>query len=379
MNIGLLGFGVVGGGVWELAQENRALNVKKVLVRREAPSLGKAAVQDVEAILRDTDIDTVVEVLGGLHPAYEWICRALAAGKDVVTANKAVISAYYRELTALAHENGAALRCTAAVGGGIPWLVNLQRCRRVDTVTEVGGIMNGTTNFIMDAMARQGADFPAVLQRAQELGYAEADPSADIDGDDIRRKLTISANIAFDALLREEDIPAFGIRTVTGADMKDFRAHGFTCKLLACAQRTETGVAAYVEPALVTEGEPEAAVPGNYNLISCTGELLGRQSYFGQGAGRYPTAANVVQDCLDLLAGEDGFYTETARPMAVEADAVAHPYYVRTRTADPWLESVTADRWDSGVITGAVPVGQMLRWAAAQRQRDPGCFVAGIR
>ena len=256
MNIGLLGFGVVGGGVWELAQENRALNVKKVLVRREAPSLGKAAVQDVEAILRDTDIDTVVEVLGGLHPAYEWICRALAAGKDVVTANKAVISAYYRELTALAHENGAALRCTAAVGGGIPWLVNLQRCRRVDTVTEVGGIMNGTTNFIMDAMARQGADFPAVLQRAQELGYAEADPSADIDGDDIRRKLTISANIAFDALLREEDIPAFGIRTVTGADVADFRAHGFTCKLLACAQRTETGVAAYVEPALVAEGEP---------------------------------------------------------------------------------------------------------------------------
>ena len=161
--------------------------------------------------------------------------------------------------------------------------------------------------------------------------------------------------------------------------MKDFRAHGFTCKLLACALRTETGVAAYVEPALVAEGEPEAAVPGNYNLISCTGELLGRQSYFGQGAGRYPTAANVVQDCLDLLAGEDGFYTETARPMAVEADAVAHPYYVRTRTADPWLESVTADRWDSGVITGAVPVGQMLRWAAAQRQRDPGCFVAGIR
>ena len=114
MNIGLLGFGVVGGGVWELAQENRALNVKKVLVRREAPPLGKAAVQDVEAILRDTDIDTVVEVLGGLHPAYEWICRALAAGKDVVTANKAVISAYYRELTALAHENGAALRCTGA-------------------------------------------------------------------------------------------------------------------------------------------------------------------------------------------------------------------------------------------------------------------------
>lgn len=160
MNIGLLGFGVVGGGVWELAQENRALNVKKVLVRREAPSLGETAVQDVEAILRDPDIDTVVEVLGGLHPAYEWICRALAGGKNVVTANKAVISAYYRELTALACENRVALRCTAAVGGGIPWLVNLQlRPAGWITVTEVGGIMNGTTNFIMDAHGPTGCRF----------------------------------------------------------------------------------------------------------------------------------------------------------------------------------------------------------------------------
>ena len=379
MNIGLLGFGVVGRGVYDMLAGRDDIRTAWVLCRRDLGELTARTTYEMQDILNDPSVDTVVEVMGGLHPAYEYVAAALRAGKNVVSSNKYLMCRYYDELTALAKEHGAALRCTAAVGGGIPWLVNLQRCRRVDTVTEVGGIMNGTTNFIMDAMARQGADFPAVLQRAQELGYAEADPSADIDGDDIRRKLTISANIAFDALLREEDIPAFGIRTVTGADVADFRAHGFTCKLLACAQRTETGVAAYVEPALVAEGEPEAAVPGNYNLISCTGELLGRQSYFGQGAGRYPTAANVVQDCLDLLTGEDGFYTETARPMAVEADAVAHPYYVRTQAADPWLKSVTADRWAGGVITGAVPVGQMLRWAAAQRQRDPGCFVAGIR
>ena len=379
MNIGLLGFGVVGGGVWELAQENRALNVKKVLVRREAPSLGKAAVQDVEAILRDTDIDTVVEVLGGLHPAYEWICRALAAGKDVVTANKAVISAYYRELTALAHENGAALRCTAAVGGGIPWLVNLQRCRRVDTVTEVGGIMNGTTNFIMDAMARQGADFPAVLQRAQELGYAEADPSADIDGDDIRRKLTISANIAFDALVQEEDIPMFGIRTATDGDIRAFKAHGFVCKLLATAKAAEGGVCAFIEPTLVDSHDLEAAVPKNFNLITYCGERVGRHSFFGQGAGRYPTAFNAVEDCLDIVAGKPGFYTQAMKPAPVLCGGEAHPYYVRTTCPDAFLQSVTVEQWGDGVVTACVSVEEMLRWGRAQLAKDPGCFLAGIR
>ena len=379
MNIGLLGFGVVGGGVWELAQENRALNVKKVLVRREAPSLGKAAVQDVEAILRDTEIDTVVEVLGGLHPAYEWICRALAAGKDVVTANKAVISAYYRELTALAHENGAALRCTAAVGGGIPWLVNLARVKRLDTVGAVGGIMNGTTNFIMDAMHKSPVDFPAILKEAQDLGYAEADPSADIDGDDIRRKLCISANIAFDAVLEETAIPTFGIRTVTAEDIAAFKAHGFVCKLLAAAESTENGICAYVEPTLVDAGEPEAAVPANYNLITCTAERVGRQSFFGQGAGRFPTASNVVQDCLTILSGDKSFYTGKADTAHLDGSAEAHPYYVRTAAPDDFLRSVTADHWGAGVVTSAVNTYAMLAWARRQLAADPACFIAGIR
>ena len=379
MNIGLLGFGVVGGGVWELAQENRALNVKKVLVRREAPPLGKAAVQDVEAILRDTDIDTVVEVLGGLHPAYEWICRALAGGKNVVTANKAVISAFYSQLTQLAAENGVSLRCTAAVGGGIPWLVNLERCKRLDAISELGGIMNGTTNFIMDAMHAAPVSFPEILKQAQELGYAEADPSADIDGDDVRRKLTISANIAFDTLLREEDIPMFGIRTVTDEDIRTFQAHGFVCKLLATAKAAEDGVCAFIEPTLVASHDLEAAVPKNFNLITYYGEKIGRHSFFGQGAGRYPTAFNAVEDCLDILAGKHGFYTDAMRPTAVTNTEEAHPYYVRTACPDEFLQSVTAERWESGIVTACVSVADMLRWGREQLKKDPTCFLAGIR
>ena len=153
MNIGLLGCGVVGGGVLALTQDRSDIRVTRVLVRRPKEGLPEgAATCDVQDILNDAAIDTVVEVMGGLHPAYEYVAAAMERGKHVVTANKALIAAYYRELTALAREKGVALRYTAAVGGGIPWLVNLARCKRLDTVCAVGGIMNGTTNFIMDAM-----------------------------------------------------------------------------------------------------------------------------------------------------------------------------------------------------------------------------------
>ena len=379
MNIGLLGCGVVGGGVVDLCREREDLTVRRVLVRRERPELGALATMDAAAIFSDPAIDIVVEVMGGLHPAYEYICAALKAGKHVVTANKAVISAFYPELTALAKEHGVSLRCTAAVGGGIPWLTNLERCKRLDTICEVGGIMNGTSNFIMDAMHASPVSFPEILKQAQALGYAEADPSADIDGDDVRRKLTISANVAFDALLREEDIPMFGIRTVTDADIAAFKAHGFVCKLLATASQGQQGVCAFIEPTLVGENELEASVPKNFNLITYTGEKVGRHSFFGQGAGRYPTAFNVVQDCLDIAGGKCGFYTDAMAPAAVTAGEIAHPYYVRTACPDAWLDSVTAERWETGVITAAVPVGEMLTWAKGQLSKDAGCFVAGIR
>ena len=379
MNIGLLGFGVVGGGVWELAADRQDVNVKRVLLHRPKDGLPAAVTtMDINDILCDDTIDTVVEVMGGLHPAYEYVTAAMERGKHVVTANKALVAAYYRELTALARKKGVALRCTAAVGGGIPWLVNLSRVKRLDTVCEVGGIMNGTTNFIMDAMHKSPVSFADILKEAQALGYAEADPSADIDGDDIRRKLCISANIAFDAVLDEAAIPTFGIRTVTAADIAAFQAHGFVCKLLATAQASEGGVCAFVEPTLVDKSEPEAAVPVNYNLIGYTAERVGKQTFFGQGAGRFPTASNVMQDCLTVLAGERGFYTAEAVPTPLCA-AAAHPYYVRTAAPDAFLHSRVADDWGTGVITGAVDVYEMLAWAKRQREIDPTCFIAAIR
>lgn len=379
MNIGLLGCGVVGGGILDFCTGREDLTVTKVLVRRPRPDLGALAVTDIADIVSDEAIGIVAEVMGGLHPAYEYICAAMKAGKHVVTANKAVISAYYPELTGLARECGVSLRCTAAVGGGIPWLTNLERCKRLDSICELGGIMNGTTNFIMDAMHASPVSFPEILKQAQELGYAEADPSADIDGDDVRRKLTISANIAFDALVQEEDIPMFGIRTVTDGDIRAFKAHGFVCKLLATAKAAEGGVCAFIEPTLVDSHDLEAAVPKNFNLITYCGEKVGRHSFFGQGAGRYPTAFNAVEDCLDIVAGKPGFYTQAMKPAPVLCGGEAHPYYVRTACPDAFLQSVTVEHWGDGVVTACVSVEEMLRWGRTQLAKDPGCFLAGIR
>ena len=235
MNIGLLGFGVVGGGVLELTQSRSDLTVSRVLLRSPKPGLPEGlATYDFNDILCDERIDTVVEVMGGLHPAYEYVTAAMERGKHVVTANKALVAAYYGELTALAAKQGVALRCTAAVGGGIPWLTNLERVKRLDTVCAVGGIMNGTTNFIMDAMHRAPVDFPAILKEAQELGYAETkDPGDDVDGRDACRKIAILASLACGHHVYPDNIPTRGIRDITVADIKAAEKLDSAIKLIA--------------------------------------------------------------------------------------------------------------------------------------------------
>ena len=237
MNIGLLGFGVVGRGVYDMLADRDDIRAAWVLCRRDLGELTAKTTYDIQDILSDPAVDTVVEVMGGLHPAYEYVAAALRAGKNVVSSNKYLMCRYYDELNALAREHGAALRCTAAVGGGIQWLTNLEKAAHANHISRVWGILNGTTNYIMDAMHGSDVDFADVLAQAQALGYAEADPSADIDGLDIQRKLILSANVAFGVSLREADVPVFGIRNVRKADIARFQAHGCTCKLIATAEQ----------------------------------------------------------------------------------------------------------------------------------------------
>ncbi|MBR1895319.1 MAG: homoserine dehydrogenase [Pyramidobacter sp.] len=378
MKIGLLGFGVVGRGVSDILSGREDVSVRTVLARRDLGALTCGVTRDMQDILSDPEIDTVVEVMGGLHPAYEYVSGALKAGKNVVTSNKHLLCHYYKELNQLAQENGCVLRGTAAVGGGIPWLTNLEKAAKVNAISKISGIMNGTTNYIMDAMHRSDVDFAEILAKAQALGYAEADPSADIDGWDIQRKLIISAGVAFGVCLQEDDVPVFGIRNVTAADIKRFQAHGRTCKLIASAEKLESSVAAYVEPTLLTADALEAAVPANFNLISLEGEYCGKQSFFGQGAGRYPTAYNVVQDLVDIVGGKDGFYTDRFDDASTNNAGALHRYYVRTKAQLPALDAAREEDWDGAVVTQPVSVAHMHELAKAMLEEDEKSFFAAI-
>ena len=368
MNIGLLGFGVVGRGVYEITENRDDMQVTKVLCLEDISLPDAESVRDINAIVGDAAIDTVVEAMGGLHPAYEFVRAAIEAGKNVVTSNKALVCTFYDELLPLAKEKGVSFRSTAAVGGGIGWLSELERARRVQTINEVGGIMNGTCNYILDNMTRQGLPYDEVLKTAQRLGYAEANPSTDVDGIDTWHKVILSSNIAFGITLDKETVPVAGIRNIKAEDVENFKAHGLVCKLISTGKRTEKGFAAYVQPTLVAEGEPEAAVPMNYNLITFIGETSDRMSFFGQGAGRYPTAYNVVQDLVDVLEGK-GFYAPYGEKVAAD-NSEELTWYVRGN----W-QGEAAETWGEAVVTKAVSVADMHAWI----KQNPNAFVAAIR
>lgn len=367
MKIGLLGFGVVGRGVYEIVAGRTDMQVTKVLCLEDISLPDAQPVKNFGEILNDASIDTVVEAMGGLHPAYEFVRSALEAGKNVVSSNKALICSFYDELLPLALEKGVLLRCTAAVGGGIGWLSELERSRRVQTIRQVGGIMNGTCNYILDNMTRMGLDYTEALKQAQELGYAEANPSTDVDGIDTWHKAILSANIAFGVSMERSSVPVAGIRNIQARDVERFTARGLVCKLMATGKRTEKGFSVYVQPTLVKAGTPEAAVPMNYNLITFVGETSDRMSFFGQGAGRYPTAYNVVQDLVDIGAGK-GFYAPYGGKASADNGEKLR-YYVR----GGW-QGTASETWGDAVITEPVAVSQMHGWL----KEHPEAFAAAL-
>lgn len=380
MVVAILGHGTVGGGVYELLKNRSDITVKYVLDRSPIAELGAVSVTDFSTILNDGEVDTVVEVMGGLESAHKYMVAAMRAGKNIVTANKHLLAAYYDELTTLAKETGIGFRTSAAVGGGIPWLPNLQRLKRIGAVNEICGIMNGTTNYILSTMHKKGYDYESVLRDAQSFGYAEADTTADIEGYDIQRKLMISANIAFDARLTEQQVPAAGIAGITREDIAGFNEMGYVCKLYATAKRVADGaILAVVEPTLFKAETLEAAVPANYNLITAVSEYAGRQSFFGEGAGRWPTAAAVVQDLLDLCERKQGFYTQLSQPLPSNNMCEERRYYVRY-IVDTWfMDGCVEKRWGNGVLTRPVSPAQMHSWYVEARSNDPGIFFAALQ
>lgn len=331
MKIALLGWGTVAKGTADALKYNKNAEISKVLVRREKPELGSKAVRSIDEIVNDPEIGIVAELMGGEEPALTYVRKALNAGKHVVTANKLMFSLHYEELLDLARRNGVSIAFSAAAGGGIPWLVNLQRLKRTGEIRALGGIMNGTTNFILDSMTSEGSEFEDALAIAQQLGYAEADPTADIDALDVKAKLALSCDCAWDVMIDPESIPAMGIRYITSEDIEAFRSIGMVCKLIGRAERGEEGqLAAYVEPMLFPKDAPEAGVPGAGNIISALASTAGKMSFAGGGAGRGCTGSAVAGDICDILQGISIFDTAACAGRVSAANSgVIRRYYLR--------------------------------------------------
>ncbi len=318
--IGLLGLGTVGTGTAQILLDPSGRNplveeleIYRIGVRnpektRPVPLPPGVLTDDLESIVTDPDVDIVVEVIGGLEPARSLILKAIAHGKHVVTANKAVIARYSDEIFDAANDAGVYVLLEAAVGGGIPVIQPLKQALGVNRIRSVTGIVNGTTNYILTRMQTEKADFADVLAAAQKLGYAEADPTADVDGFDAADKIAILASLAFGGRIKLEDVYREGISQVSAADIAYADKLGFVIKLLAIANREmltddpTDRLRLRVHPTLVPQTHPLASINGVYNAILVEGDPIGQVMFFGPGAGAGPTASAVVSDILNIAA-----------------------------------------------------------------------------
>lgn len=302
MNIAILGYGVVGSGVDHIitTKGQNKHHVTKIWSRPNPKKQIPHLVSTIKEIINDESIDCVVETLNGIEPAHEHILACLNAGKHVISANKAVIAKYYEEFQAAAKKNDVQFKFEASVGGGIPWLKELGRAKRIDTITSCSGILNGTSNYILSTMMKEQADFEAVLKDAQALGFAEANPSADIDGFDVLNKIMITANVGFNGRVQAEDFLVCSMRPVTATDIQYFKNKGYTLKYLGQVEAENQRYEGSVMINACLEDSLEANTNQNYNCATLQGDTIGTLTFYGQGAGQLPTAHAIVQDLLDL-------------------------------------------------------------------------------
>lgn len=351
--IGLLGLGTVGSGVYEILQRQKNtlvdkvgcdVEIAKILVRNKqkyATMYPETLLTDRwEDILEDDSIDIVVEVMGSMDIARKYISEALQKGKHVVTANKDLIAVHGHELLQLAKENHCDLLFEAAVAGGIPIIRPLKQCLLGNHISEVMGIINGTTNFILTKMAEEGMDFADALKLAQDLGYAEADPTADVEGHDAGRKLAIMASIAFHTPVTFADVYTEGITKIKAKDIRYAHELGYEIKLLGIAKQAEDGVEVKVHPTMIPQNHPLAAVKDSFNAVFVHGDAVDDAMFYGRGAGSLPTGSAVVGDILDVArnmvygcTGRIGCSCYYDLPIKEMEDTVSS-YYIRMKLED---------------------------------------------
>lgn len=310
VQIAVLGYGTVGSGVVEVIDTNHEsinrkagdeINIKYVLDLRDFPGdpVQEVLVHDFETIINDPEVAVIVEVMGGMEPAYTYTKRALEAGKSVCTSNKELVAEHGVELLELARQKNINYLFEASCGGGIPIIRPLNSSLTADEIDEVTGILNGTTNYILTKMASDGSEFEDALKEAQNYGYAERNPEADVEGYDACRKIAILSSLAYGNHVRYEDIYTEGITKITAADIKYAVAMGTSIKLLATSRKMEEGFYAMVSPVMISKKSPLYSVNGVFNAIFIHGNVLGDAMFYGSGAGKLPTASAVVSDVVD--------------------------------------------------------------------------------
>jgi homoserine dehydrogenase len=314
VRVGLIGLGTVGSGVVDILRRHRAdfvtragvdIELTRFADRNEArfEELGlpaEACTTDAADVLADPNVDVVIELIGGTGVARDVVLGALSAGKNVVTANKALMASHGREVMDAADTHGVDILFEAAVGGGIPIIGPLKHALVSNEITAVYGIVNGTTNYMLTRMAEDGLDYDAALAEAQERGFAEADPTADVDGLDAAAKIAILSSIAFNSRVTFAQVPVEGIRSLSPEDIAYATEMGYTIKLIAIARRAEGGIDVRVHPTMIREEHPLAKVSGVYNAIYVVGDSVGETMFFGEGAGSLPAASAVVGDVIEV-------------------------------------------------------------------------------
>lgn len=371
MNIGLLGCGVVGSGVKEIIDSmDNDIKISKILVKDINEIEDSRKTININDLL-GSDIDLIVECIGGIDIPLNYITRALNSGKHVVTSNKKVMATHYKELVELAKKNNVTLAFEASVGGGIPWFENIRHTKRVDKILNFEGIFNGTTNYILDSMCTQGKNFDVVLKEAQNLGYAESDPTDDIDGHDVKYKCCLSANFIWNTSLDLDDILYFGIRNITKKDIEYARKNNRTPKLIGKGTKDKNNTNIFVLPNFVKNNENIAHIAKNLNCAKLNSEYLGESSYIGQGAGKYPTAHAVVQDIISIYENRS-LNPEISEKIKITNEYLSN-FYIRTENIEKFKDLILEKIDIDTIITKVVNLKEIKNLI------DKNTFIAEIR
>lgn len=343
VNVAVLGYGTVGSGVVEVLGRNakvleknagEEINLKYVLDLKEFPGtpIEKKVVHDFNIILNDDEVSVIVEVMGGVNPAYSFVKSALLKGKSVCTSNKELVAKHGAELLGIAAQKNVNFFFEASVAGGIPIIRPLEQCITADEILEVSGILNGTTNFMLTKMEKEGASYDDVLREAQKLGYAERNPEADVEGFDAGRKIAILSSIVCRKQVDFENVYTEGITGVTAEDFAYAAKLGVTIKLVAKSRVTDDGMYVMVTPRMLRYGKPLASVHDVVNAVCVKGNMLGDVMFYGAGAGKLPTASAVVSDIVDAVR-HAGDYTDNGwsqeKQELISIDEVENCFYVR--------------------------------------------------